>query len=155
MRFLIKDFFEEREEIILDLLNNKKSIADISHENLSDLYDRGYYLFTSGRFEDALTVFQVLNRIQPNVAHYWRALGAINQQLEYYNHAIESYDKAIKLNKNDIISYVYRAECKILSGYLVSAVEDFKKVTELGAENPADRSWVKKAKLLIEIHSKK
>jgi len=135
-------------------------IALLNSEGLSDddretVYALGYNYFTYGKYEAARDTFTGLVAYAPGNAFYWRALGAVNQQMTNYPEAIEAYDKAITHDDKDIISYVYRAESQILSGNLQTALKDLEKVLEFeSSPQPEHTPWVKRAKLLLERHGR-
>ena len=93
-----------------------------------------------------------LTAYAPYTAHYWRALGATNQQLKDYSEAIAAYDMAIANDELDIVSYVYRGESQILSSNVEAAIEDFEKALKIGANYPQFEPWVKRSELLLRVH---
>jgi type III secretion system low calcium response chaperone LcrH/SycD len=131
------------------------SLAEFEHlddENFETVYALGYNYFTYGQYEAARDIFVGLTKWAPDTAHYWRALGAVNQQLKDYRKAIAAYDKAIANDEADVVSYVYRGECQILSKDADAAQKDFEEVLRIGARNPQFEAWVKRARLLLHLH---
>lgn len=124
----------------------------VSEEELETVYALGYNFFTYGKYQAARDIFMGLTAYAPYTAHYWRALGAVNQQLEDYEEAIAAYDVAIANDETDVVSYVYRGESQILSGNVEAAIEDFEKVLQIGADYPGFELWAKRSELLLRVH---
>lgn len=127
-------------------------LGGISDDEMETLYALGYNFFTYGKYEAARDIFVGLTAHAPYTAYYWRALGAVNQQLKDYAKAIAAYDMAIANDETDIVSYVYRGESQILSGNVEAAIEDFEEVLRIGADYPQFEAWVKRSELLLRLH---
>jgi type III secretion system low calcium response chaperone LcrH/SycD len=129
-------------------------LEGISDEEMETIYALGYNYFTYGKYEAARDIFIGLTVYAPYTAHYWRALGAVNQQLKDYSEAIAAYDKAIANDGTDVVSYVYRGESQILSGNVEAAIKDFEEVLKIGAKypDPQFKPWVQRSELLLRVH---
>ena len=148
LEFMIHGFFN-------GLINLKQNLLDaesLSDQDLETIYALGYYLFTYGKYEDAKDIFTGLTAYAPYTAYFWRALGAVNQQIKDYDEAIDAYDMAIANDPEDVVSYVYRAESKFLSGKKKDGLTDLLKVMEIGANKPQFSVWVQRARLLISLN---
>ena len=128
-------------------------LESLSDEELETVYALGYNYFVIGKYEAAKGIFTGLTAYAPYTGHYWRALGAVNQQLQKYAEAIEAYDMAIANDEMDIVSLVYRGESRILYDEIAAGLEDFTTVIEIGSEWPAFAPWVQRAELLVRLHS--
>ena len=128
-------------------------LEGISDEEMETIYALGYNYFTYGKYEAAKDIFTGLTAYAPYTAHYWRALGAVNQQLKNYPEAIAAYDMAIANDESDVVSYVYRGESQILSGNVAAALEDFEKVRSIGALYTEFKVWAKRSELLLRVHT--
>ena len=93
-----------------------QELEGISDEEMETIYALGYNFFTYGKYDAAKDIFTGLTAYAPYTAHYWRALGAVNQQLKDYPEAIAAYDRAIANDEADVVSVVYRGESQILMG---------------------------------------
>jgi type III secretion system low calcium response chaperone LcrH/SycD len=124
----------------------------ISREEFETIYALGYNLFTYGKYEAARDIFIGLTVYSPCTARYWRALGAVNQQLKDYRKAIDAYDKAIANDEADVVSYVYRGECQILSRNVDAGLRDLEQVVRIGAADPQCQAWVERSNLLLRVH---
>ena len=125
----------------------------LDDEDFETVYALGYNYFTYGKYQAAKDIFTGLTAYAPYTAHYWRALGAVNQQLKDYPEAIAAYDMAIINDEADIVSHIYRGETEILSGNVKAGMTDFEAVREIGNEYPEYTAWVERAQLLLEVHS--
>jgi type III secretion system low calcium response chaperone LcrH/SycD len=126
----------------------------ITDEEMETIYALGYNYFTLGSYEAAREIFIGLTAYAPYTAHYWRALGAVNQQLKDYLEAIAAYDMAIANDETDVVSYMYRGESQLLSDNLDAAIQDFEQVVQIGSAFPQFEPWVTRSKLLLDIHKK-
>jgi type III secretion system low calcium response chaperone LcrH/SycD len=126
-------------------------LEGISDEEMETIYALGYNYFTYGKYEAARDIFSGLTAYAPYTAYYWRALGAVNQQLKDYDEAIAGYDMAIANDEMDVVSYVYRGESQILSGNVEAGLVDLRNVIEIASEVPEHAAWVKRARLLLSL----
>lgn len=153
MKKSVDDYFEF---LIHNYYNDLKILeesSDLYNDEIDSLYALGYNLFIYGKYEKSKEIFEKLTKEFPYTAYLWRALGAVNQQIKIYDEAIKAYSMAITNDKSDIVSYVYRAESKILSGIVEDALEDFKKVLKIG-EADKNNPWIIRSKLILSIYKK-
>lgn len=129
-----------------------QELEGISDEEMETIYALGYNFFTYGKYDAAKDIFVGLTAYAPYTAHFWRALGAVNQQLKEYGEAIASYDMAIANDERDAVSYVYRGESHILSGNIDAGLRDLDHVMEIGQAMPELAPWVQRSGLLIGLH---
>ncbi len=130
-----------------------QELEGISDEEMETIYALGYNFFTYGKYDAAKDIFTGLTAYAPYTAHYWRALGAVNQQMKDYAEAIAAYDMAIANDENDVVSYVYRGESQILSANVDAGLQDLKKVLQIGSAYPQFAPWVQRSELLIRLHT--
>lgn len=81
-------------------------------KQMETIYALGYNLFSYGKYEAARDIVTGVTICAPSTAHYWHALGTVNQQMRHYREAMAAYDMAIAKDGGDIVSYVYRGECR-------------------------------------------
>lgn len=129
-----------------------QELEGISDEEMETIYALGYNFFTYGKYDAAKDIFTGLTAYAPYTAHYWRALGAVNQQLKDYLEAIAAYDMAIANDELDVVSYVYRGESQILSGNREAGLQDLDRVLQVGTQFPEFGAWVQRAELLLSLH---
>ncbi len=130
-----------------------QELEGISDEEMETIYALGYNFFTYGKYDAARDIFTGLTAYAPYTAHYWRALGAVNQQQRDYGEAIVAYDMAIANSELDIVSYVYRGESQILSGNRDAGLEDLRTVLQIGGNNPSFAPWMQRAELLLNLNN--
>ncbi len=129
-----------------------QELEGINDEEMETIYALGYNFFTYGKYDAAKDIFTGLTAYAPYTPHYWRALGAVNQQRKDYLEAIAAYDMAIANDESDVVSYVYRGESHILSENLEAGLTDLETVLGIGAEFPQFAPWVQRSELLLSIH---
>ena len=129
-----------------------QELEGISDEEMETIYALGYNFFTYGKYDAAKDIFTGLTAYAPYTAHYWRALGAVNQQMKDYAEAIAAYEMAIANDESDVVSYVYRGESQILSGNPEVGLQDLDRVLEVGLEFPEYAAWVQRSELLLGLH---
>ncbi len=135
-----------------DGLLSLKKLEDISDDELETVYALGYNYFTYGKYEAAKDIFTRLTVYAPYIAHYWRALGAVNQQMRNYAEALPAYERAIENDETDVVSYVYKGESRILSGNVEAGLRDLEDVLKIGVDCPQFQAWVKRSRLLLSVH---
>lgn len=129
-----------------------QELEGISDEEMETIYALGYNFFTYGKYDAAKDIFTGLTAYAPYTAHYWRALGAVNQQIKDYGEAIASYDMAIANDEFDVVSYVYRGESQILAQNKDSGLQDLQTVLQIGSGRPEFGPWLQRAELLLNLH---
>ena len=129
-----------------------QELEGISDEEMEMIYALGFNFFTYGKYDAAKDIFTGLTAYAPYTAHYWRALGAVNQQLKDYQEAIAAYDMAIANDEFDVVSYVYRGESQLLARNRDGGLHDLQIVIQLGADAPQFGAWVQRAELLLKLN---
>lgn len=129
-----------------------QELEGISDEEMEMIYALGFNFFTYGKYDAAKDIFTGLTAYAPYTAHYWRALGAVNQQLKDYQEAIAAYDMAIANDEFDVVSYVYRGESQLLARNRDAGLHDLQIVIQLGADAPQFGAWVQRAELLLKLN---
>ena len=127
-------------------------LEGISDDEMEMIYALGFNFFTYGKYDAAKDIFTGLTAYAPYTAHYWRALGAVNQQLKDYQEAIAAYDMAIANDEFDVVSYVYRGESQLLARNRDAGLHDLQIVIQLGADAPQFGAWVQRAELLLKLN---
>jgi type III secretion system low calcium response chaperone LcrH/SycD len=129
-----------------------QELEGINDEEMETIYALGYNFFTYGKYDAAKDIFSGLTAYAPYTSHFWRALGAVNQQLKDYAEAIASYDMAIANDERDVVSFVYRGESYILSGNVDAGLKDLNNVVAMGGDFPEFAAWVQRSRLLLGLH---
>lgn len=146
LEYMVHDFYEG----VVVLIDQE----NFDEGDLETVYAVGYDLFSYGNHGAAKIVFTRLAEYAPYTAHYWRALGAVNQQMKNYPEAIDAYSMAIANDDLDVVSLTYRGETQVLSGDSENGLSDFKRVLEIfeNTKSPERKAWAVRCRLLVKIH---
>jgi Flp pilus assembly protein TadD len=91
----------------------------------------GYSLFQEGRYHDARAIFEGLVVANPYDAYFRCMLGAVYQQLDRVEEAMDEYSTAIELDGEQLHAYVNRGELRMKRGDFSAAMDDLKRAVEL------------------------
>ncbi len=92
---------------------------------------QGYQLYEQGRYDKAKVVFEGLCILEPSESYYRTALGAVYLAEDNLEMAEKLLSAAIRLNKDELASYVNRGEVYLRQGKVLEAAQDFKRAVEL------------------------
>jgi tetratricopeptide (TPR) repeat protein len=106
-------------------------LQGITMEQAYNIAEYGYALFQESRYHDARVVFEGLVICNPYDAYFHNMLGAIYQQLDMKEEALEEYTSSIELDNEHLHAYVNRAELLLQSGQFEKAVNDLQRAVEL------------------------
>ena len=126
--------------------------TDLNDDEFETIYAVGYNFFTYGDYESAKGVFDRLTTLAPYTAHYWRALGAVNQQMDNFEEAVACYDMAVAMDEADVVSYVYQGESQIMQGNIKDAVASLELAIKNCSQYPEYAPWIARAELLLSVH---
>lgn len=91
------------------MTTNKTKPAKWPEDNL---YLRGFSLFKSGRYKEAVDHFRMVTLLHPTVAAYWVSLGHALRRNKELIEAIECYKVALLLGLNEDADLLHSlAEC--------------------------------------------
>jgi len=133
---------------------NLKEIYGFNAQELHGISNQGYLLLMQGKTEQAKIIFEGLIAIDPRNDYFYRALGVIYHHLGETDKAVRQFGYAIKVNRQDLTSYVNRAEIYIQQKKYALAEQDLKEVLVLSAHDHAHPAY-KKADSLIKILNKR
>lgn len=124
-------------------------IKRVPQSLLRHLAKIAYHEFKTGNFKKAEELFKGLAVLDHKNWYYRAALGAVFQKQGMYEHAVEEYGAALKLNPGEVTSLVNRGQCRMELNDATAAREDFDAAAGLPLEpmNP----WLKRARTLSEI----
>jgi tetratricopeptide (TPR) repeat protein len=108
---------------------------DLSDDVLLAWANQGYFFYNQGKYHEAETIFAGLVTLNPQIAYYHTALGSIYEAQEKYDKALQEFEKALNIDKNDICAIVNRGEILLREGKVVEAAEEFKRAIDLDNEN--------------------
>ena len=108
--------------------------AQLQGMTLDEAYaiaEYGYGLYQEGKFHDARTLFEGLVLCNPYDGYFHNMLGAVYQQLDMEEEALESYNAAVDLDEENLHALVNRGELFLKSGQFDKALDDLYKAVEL------------------------
>jgi type III secretion system low calcium response chaperone LcrH/SycD len=112
-----------------------KDVRGYSDEELFSIARTGYFFYYQGKLAEARTVFQGLYAIDPLEPYFAKALGVVEMASGNTAGALAAYDVALKIDSEDSMAYVGRAEVKLAQGMRSSAVDDLRRAqTNVGAD---------------------
>lgn len=96
-----------------ELIQGKSLCAQMSQEELQEVYALSYLLYRDRQYHQASLFFRLLVVAQPSEAKYWKGLGACLQMKKSYEEALNCYICSQMLHRHlpDPYLYVYAADC--------------------------------------------
>ncbi len=114
-----------------------KEVRGYTEEELYSLCRMGYFFYYQGKIDEARTVFQGLFAVDPLNGYVARALAVVEMAAGNDRGAAAAYDVALRLNPEDAMALVGRAEIRIFQKNKVQAAEDLRRARHLvAAEHP-------------------
>ena len=101
----------------------------------NELSKKGLELFDQGDFEEALQIFEKLNKFFPNNLDLLNLLGYIFLQLENFDQSIKAYSNSLKINPNLPGVYFNRAIAYNKYGDKIKALKDYDQALKLDPYN--------------------
>ena len=98
-----------------------KQMKGITNAELEAVYTLAFSYYRTGKFEEALKLFQFLVMFDHLNAKYWMGLGAVQQVLKDYPHAVLSYGYCSFLKLDNPKPQLHAAECFLAMGDKVKA----------------------------------
>ena len=100
-----------------------------------EYFYKGYNLYETGKYEEALEYYDKYIEISKNEAKAYNYRGLAQEELKNYPKAIEDFTRAITLDNKFIPAYSNRAECFTKMEMYEQAEKDFSKVIKLEPKN--------------------
>lgn len=129
-----------------------KDVRGYSDEELFSIARTGYFFYYQGKIAEARVVFQGLYAINPLEPYFAKALGVVEMASGNATGALAAYDVAIKINSEDSMAYVGRAEVRLSQGQRGAAVDDLRRAAQCVGDDDALQG---KVLAMLEIFSKK
>lgn len=123
-------------------IRDEKGMTD---DEVETIYALGYNLYSTGRADDAATVFNYLTLIDHTNAKFWIARGAVEQMKRQFDKAVTSYVFAGFLDLDDPKPQYHAAECYLALGDRERALSA---LAALDQYAPKDSPYREKAKAL-------
>ncbi len=129
------------------------SLANVSKDELENLYALGFNLYNAANFADAEVVFQALciyNSLDPR---FWMGLAGCRQALKNYQGAIDAYSMAGTMQVfNSPEPFVYAARCFLKLGKKEEAIGSLKGALSLvNKDEPAHEQFKKTIEALLDL----
>lgn len=126
-------------EFLAQFFENRGTFSQLTQldpETLDAIYFIGYKFFLSGKYADAINTFTVLAFFDHTNPKFWRALATSQYKNKNYQDAIQSYDQAYRLDKNNTPLLIKIAECLMSLGQKTEAESTLKSAITLLSANP-------------------
>lgn len=108
----IVNLTESKQENLTNLQSFAEQIG-IPLDVIRIFYNFGSQLFKERKVEEALCVFQFLSFLDVYSPDIWVALGMCHQRLKEWFYAVHCYSMASVFNPDNVLPYIYSAECFI------------------------------------------
>lgn len=140
------------EETLTKMLSENLSLKEalgFTDEMIEEIYEHGYHLFQSGKYKDALTVFDLLRQIDGLDPRLTFAIAACNHQAKNYIEAAGNYMLYEALDQTNPLPYYHLYDCFLKMGHPALAFDALKLAHRLAGDNP--RYTELKGKIEIEL----
>ncbi|MCK5066047.1 MAG: tetratricopeptide repeat protein [Bacteroidales bacterium] len=104
-------------------------------ENLSVLYDLGYFYDRLHRFDESLKYYQLYLDLDPYSDNVWYNMGIVYHKLEQFEKAVEAYDFSIVINPDYASAYFNKASVWVNAGNFDRAIDTYKEFLEVESES--------------------
>jgi tetratricopeptide (TPR) repeat protein len=104
-------------------------------ENLSVLYDLGYFYDRLHRFDESLKYYQRYLDLDPYSDNVWYNLGIVYHKLEQFEKAVEAYEFSIAINPDYASAYFNKASVWVNAEKFELAIKAYKEFLEVEPEN--------------------
>lgn len=106
-------------------------IFNIGAKQIASLFFTGYKYFSEGKLEEAKKIYEGLALLDPNNPYIYSLLGAIYQQKQRFDLAVQRYTKALEIFPEDINSLANRGEIYLNLGNFKEAGNDLNQAIKL------------------------
>jgi tetratricopeptide (TPR) repeat protein len=104
-------------------------------ENLSVLYDLGYFYDRLHRFDESLKYYEQYLDLDSYSDNVWYNVGIVYHKLEQYDKAVEAYDFSIAINPDYASAYFNKASVWVNAGKFEKAIEAYEEFLEVEPES--------------------
>lgn len=111
-------------------------------ENLSVLYDLGYFYDRLHRFDESMRFYQLYLDLDPFSDNVWYNAGIVYHKLEQFKKAVEAYDYSIALNPDYASAYFNKASVWIHAGQYEDAISTYREFMEVEPDNTQALSYL-------------
>ena len=129
-----------------------KQLKGISNEELEAVYSLAFGYYRTGKYEEALKLFQFLVLFDHLNAKFWMGLGAVQQVLKDYQNAVVSYGYCSFLKLDNPKPQLHAAECFLAMGDKRNAASSLEALNEYcPTDTDVGREYRAKAAKLREL----
>lgn len=128
-----------------------KDALNIPQNLIDGYYERGYHFFNSGKFDEALPIFQFLSQLDNKEPRYILAIAATLHQMKNYDEAVVYYLLYGTLDLTNPMPYYHMYDCFSKLGSSDLGANALKAASQRAGQNP--RYAELKTKLDLEIAS--
>jgi tetratricopeptide (TPR) repeat protein len=117
-----------------DIKNGNVTLAQVAGLDTRKLYEIanvGFKMLSSGKLQEAKTIYSGLVAASPDDSVFHCHLGATHHRLGEFDAAYGEYEKALSLNAENVDALVGRGELKYMRGGYEEAVNDLRRAFEL------------------------
>ena len=107
-----------------------KQLKGVSNEELEAVYSLAYGYYRTGKYDEALKLFQFLVLFDHLNAKFWMGLGAAQQVLKDYQNAVVSYGYCSFLKLDNPKPQLHAAECFLAMGDKRNAASSLEALNE-------------------------
>ncbi|MBP5285878.1 MAG: SycD/LcrH family type III secretion system chaperone [Kiritimatiellae bacterium] len=129
-----------------------KRLKGVTNAELEAVYSLAFGYYRTGKYEEALKLFQFLVLFDHLNAKYWLGLGAVQQVLKDYHSAVASYGYCSFLKLDNPKPQLHAAECFLAMGDRRNAASSLEaldaycpKDTDIGREYRAKAAKLREA----------
>lgn len=129
-----------------------KQLKGITNNELEAVYSLAFGYYRTGKYDDALKLFQFLTLFDHLNAKYWFGLGAVQQVLKDFQGAVASYGYSSFLNLENPKPQLRAAECFLALGDKRNAASSLEALDEYCPKDTDEgREYRAKAQKLREL----
>lgn len=104
-------------------------------ENLSVLYDLGYFYDRLHKFDESLKYYQQYLDLDPYSDNVWYNIGIVYHKLEHFEKAVDAYEFSIAINPDYASSYFNKASVWVNAGNYGKAIESYREFLDVEPES--------------------
>jgi len=129
-----------------------KQLKGVSNEELEAVYALAFGYYRTGKYDEALKLFQFLVLFDHLNAKFWMGLGAVQQVLKDYQNAVVSYGYCSFLKLDNPKPQLHAAECFLAMGDKRNAASSLEALNEYcPTDTDIGREYRAKAAKLREL----
>ncbi len=126
-----------------------KELKNLSDSTMESVYSAAYNLYQSGKYEEAIKVFQFLCFYDHYNAKYYVGLGACRFMQKEYANAIEFFSFAATMNTDDPRPMLYMGDCYLAQGDDAGAKVAYEAAAEWAGDQKEFAEEKKRAKNML------